>query len=524
MDKGARIRATALSARSCPLVKMHPVSVLQGCRCTACGEPALLAQSTDWDPAEVMAGAIACSRCGATFDVIWGTPFIGHYEADDIMSLIEIAANAREDNSYGSRQDVERLEGVLRSYDEARDGSAFLATCSDDFARATWFENRYTEYSAFRSLAKVVELADRDILDVGAGTGQDSWRLVQAGARVTAVEYNPMLIRRGRSVVPEARWVGGFSHVLPFESETFDIVCCNAALHHMRDIPQAIREMLRVLRTGGWLLTVGDPFRADDSGEETEFEIFDRHSDVLLGVNESIPRFEDLVQTLVAYEDRLAVTFLTSALYGISERRLRFRKRSNQREWPFAAKERLAKTAGSVSMRAYVQEPLRLSGKTQGREALRSGTFADLLTDYDAAVAALVPLLPSSFVDCAFPGERQTKFELLNGWQKPKRGRGFRTAYRRARWFLTRPAEAHALRFQVRSAGRGRVGGSLEVHLAGSPAATITLGNRWSETWVMLDDVASAMRFVCELRVVLPDVNNAEFDDYCFAVKDRQFV
>lgn len=505
------------------------MSALQGCRCTACGQPALVARTLDWDPEEVVAGAIACSGCGAAFDVIWGTPFIGHYEPEDIIGLIEIAANARGDNPSGSRQDVERLEGVLRSYHEARDKPAFLTECFDDFAHAPWFENRYTEYSAFRSLAKGIELADRDILDVGAGSGQDLWRLLQAGGRVTAVEYNPMLIRRGRSVVPEARWVGGFSHVLPFESETFDVVCCNAALHHMRDVPQAIREMLRVLRTGGWLITVGDPFRADDSEEDTEFEIFDRHADVLLGVNESIPRFDDLVRTLVAYEDRLDVRFLTSALYGMREhgvgaRVFRFLKRSNQRAWPFAAKERLAMTAGTLSMRAHVRMPLGLTGETQGRAALRSGAYADLLTDYDAAVAGLVPLLPSSFIDCAFPGERQTKFELLNGWQKPERGRSFRTAYRRARWFLTRPAEARALQFRVRSTEPGRVGGSLEVHAAGSQAATVTLGHQWSETSVPLDDVAPGMPFVCELRVVLPDVTNAEFDDYCFAVKDRQFV
>jgi hypothetical protein len=113
---------------------------------------------------------------------------------------------------------------------------------------------------------------------------------------------------------------------------------------------------------------------------------------------------------------------------------------------------------------------------------------------------------------------------LLNGWQKPERGRGFRTAYRRARWFLTRPAEARALQFRVKSAEPGQVGGSLEVHAAGSLAATVMLGNQWSETSVALDHVAPRMRFVCELRVVLPDVTNAEFDDYCFAVKERHFV
>lgn len=500
------------------------MSPLHGCRCTACGESALIARSVHWDPEDVLPRAIACSRCGATFDVIWGTPFIGHYESADIMGLIEIAANAREDNSYAGREDLARLEEILSRYHDARDRSTFLAKCSEDFAHASWFENRYTEFSAFRALVKDIELADREVLDVGAGTGQDSWRLLQAGARVTAVEYNPVLIRRGRSVVPEARWVGGFSHVLPFASETFDVVCCNAALHHMRDVREAIREMLRVLRTGGSLLTVGDPFRADDSGEETEFEIFDRHPDVLLGVNESIPRFEDFGQTLVAHEDRLDVTFLTSALYGMSERTFPLFKRSNPRVWPFAARKRLAKAAGSFSIRADVLKPLGLSASTQVETVLRAGSYATLLSDYDTSIAALVPLLPSSFVDSAFPGERQTKFDLLNGWQKPNPGLDYRTAYKRARWFLTRSAKTRALRFSVKATQGSRVGASLHVHVAGRRAAVVPLGNRWLETTVALEGIPVETRFICELRVELRNISDPEFDDYCFAVKDRQFV
>jgi hypothetical protein len=44
------------------------------------------------------------------------------------------------------------------------------------------------------------------------------------------------------------------------------------------------------------------------------------------------------------------------------------------------------------------------------------------------------------------------------------------------------------------------------------------------EASVALSRVAPGMRLVCELGVVLGDAINAEFDDYCFAVKDRQIV
>ena len=356
----------------------------------------------------MLVDAITCDSCGARFDVAWGTPFLGHYQAEDTPGLVEIAANARADNVYADRQDVERLEGLLQRYHETTDRSQFVATCRDEFAHASWFGHRYAEYSAFYSLSKNIDFADRDVLDVGAGTGYDTWRLVQAGGLVTAFEYNPVLIRRGRGVVPEARWIGGLAHVLPFESETFDIVCCNAALHHMRDVPGAMHEMLRVLRPGGWLLTTGDPFRADDSGDETELEVFDRHPDVLLGVNESIPLFGELVEALVSNENRITVRFLTSSFSGEREGRLRTlmrrRRRRESREWSFRQRKTLSTASGSLSIRARVRTPLRLPRKTQGVTVLRAGAYASVLDDYDAALAVLAPILPSSFVDLAFPG------------------------------------------------------------------------------------------------------------------------
>jgi len=490
-----------------------------------CDGSALVIREADWNPQRVLIGAIECGDCGTTFDVVWGTPFLGHYEASDIAGLIEIATNARADNAYATRQDVERIEELLRRYDAAADKSAFTAKCSDDFARAPWFANRYSEYSAFRVLTDGIEFAGREVLDVGAGTGYDTWRLVQAGGRVTAFEYNPVLIRRGRSVVPEARWIGGLAHVLPFESETYDVVCCNAALHHMRDVPGTMQEMLRVLRPGGWLLTTGDPFRADASGEETELAVFDGHPDVLLGVNESIPRFSELVAALVANEHCVSVTLMTASCEGVRERtlhRLRLRGASSEtRQWSLSNTKQLAEASGNISIKVRVRKRLHLPGRTQGPTPLRAGAYAEVLDDYDAALAALLPIFPDSLVDIGFPGKRQTKFELLNGWQRPAPGESFRTAYRRARWFLTRPPGADALRFDVKATRSG--GASLEVLLGWSPAAHVLLGSDWSEVSVSLTDIPPATRFVCELRASSPRAG-PEFEDYRFAVKNRRIV
>jgi SAM-dependent methyltransferase len=496
------------------------------CQCTACGQPTLITRKTEWTSDRILAEAIACVSCGATFDVIWGVPFLGHYEADDIAGLVEIAANAREDNAYATRQDVERVERLLQRYHDAVDRSQFLTICSDDFARAPWFANRYTEYSAFRSLTSQIEFVNREVLDVGAGTGYDTWRLVQRGGRVTAFEYNPVLIRRGRSVVPEARWIGGFAHGLPFQSEKFDIVCCNAALHHMRDVRGAMHEMLRVLRHGGWLLTTGDPFRSEQSPDETELDVFDEHPDVLLGVNESIPRLQELVETLALNEDRLSIRLLTSSLVrereGWFRRLLRPNDLSDYREWSFSKRKRLSTASGNISIRAQVRKPLYLIAKNQGPPVLPAGEYATVLDDYDLALGTLAPILPSYLVDRPFPGDRQTKFELLNGWQKPVAGKGYRTAYKRARWFLTRPPNANALRFSAKAEG-GRIG-SLEVRLAGQVVAKISLTDAWSEAVAPLTHIQPATRFVCEMRVIPSEIGELGFDDYRFGVKDRQFV
>ncbi len=48
--------------------------------------------------------------------------------------------------------------------------------------------------------------------------------------------------------------VVGDAHELPFENETFDQILCTEVLEHLHTPEQAIKEMHRVLKTGGTLL------------------------------------------------------------------------------------------------------------------------------------------------------------------------------------------------------------------------------------------------------------------------------
>jgi SAM-dependent methyltransferase len=509
---------------------------LAGCHCPHCAAPALHGPDAPPDPGAISPAAIRCGACGETYDIIWGAPFLGHYDRADSLGLLEFAANERAVSHYPSRAALERIEALLAGYAAAEDRPRFIAENPDEYARESWFGNRWNEHQAFMALAEGVEFAGRDALDVGAGTGADAWRLVHLGAQVTAIEVDPMQVRRGMWVLPEARWFGGISHVLPFEDASFDLVCCNAALHQMRDVRAAMREMLRVLRPGGTLLTTGDLFRAAGAGVEA--------ADVRLGMGESTPRFADIVAELLAHRGDLEIGFHTTNLSGVRLAGAPPQDIPEPRHWTLADQAMLAEASGSLAIRAMLARPLAIAPGRQQAIQLRAGDFAAVQEDFEAAVGKLLPLLPNNCFDLPFPGSALSRFEALNGWQAPDRADQARRGVHRARWFLTRPAAAAppprpwyrlfskppgtstsvgALEFEVaRPTARP---GQFSVLINGQPAsAPVALGTAWQRVRVPLPaSLAPGARFVCELRLTLAQPEGAGFDDHVFAVRQRAF-
>ncbi len=299
---------------------------------------------------------LACAGCGTKYEHALDVPFLGSYEAEDTLGLIEIAANiSNRDTLYFTPDSVEDLEKLCAQYELASDKAAF-AQANPPVAEP-WFPYRYNEYLTVHRLLKGISLEGKRVLDVGAGLGFDSQRLALKGAEVTALEFSPILAANGRRSFPNMRWIGGFSHALPFKSGSFDAVCFNAALHHMRDIPTAIAEALRVLRVGGTLITTSDPFRANGTPQSHELKVFDRHTAVLLGINEQIPCFNEFVATLQKHAKKLKVELFTHMLYGG-----RSGSGPNLAEWTAwdLAEDGtlLGQRAGSLAIRVTLLEPI----------------------------------------------------------------------------------------------------------------------------------------------------------------------
>lgn len=97
--------------------------------------------------------------------------------------------------------------------------------------------------------------AGQSALDVGCGPGNFTGFLARAvgpsGVAVGLDASDSMLSKAVATNGAEAAYLRGDAESLPFQSDSFDAVCCLAALYLMNDPYAAIAESVRVLRPGG---------------------------------------------------------------------------------------------------------------------------------------------------------------------------------------------------------------------------------------------------------------------------------
>jgi SAM-dependent methyltransferase len=90
------------------------------------------------------------------------------------------------------------------------------------------------------------------VLDLGAGTGKLTALLAGLGADVTAVEPDDSMLARLRGGLPSVPALSGRAEAIPLPGGSVDAVLCGQAMHWF-DMPRALPEIARVLRSGGVL-------------------------------------------------------------------------------------------------------------------------------------------------------------------------------------------------------------------------------------------------------------------------------
>jgi SAM-dependent methyltransferase len=92
----------------------------------------------------------------------------------------------------------------------------------------------------------------RTALDLGAGTGKFTARLAATGARVIAVEPVAEMRAALFATLPDVEVLPGTATAIPLADASVDVVTCGQSFHWFAT-PQALAEIARVLRPGGWL-------------------------------------------------------------------------------------------------------------------------------------------------------------------------------------------------------------------------------------------------------------------------------
>lgn len=104
--------------------------------------------------------------------------------------------------------------------------------------------------------------ADMEVLDVGCGTGFLTEGIRAVAPRVTGLDITWDQLRRARAKL-DVPLVRGDAESLPFRDEAFDAVLSSGSIEYWPAPVDALREMHRVLRPGGFAL-VGGPTRPRD--------------------------------------------------------------------------------------------------------------------------------------------------------------------------------------------------------------------------------------------------------------------
>jgi ubiquinone/menaquinone biosynthesis C-methylase UbiE len=111
-------------------------------------------------------------------------------------------------------------------------------------------------------LARSVAALDQPkVLDLGCGAGHASFATAPFAREVVAFDLTAGMLEVTAAAAKER----GFSNIsttqgsvaeLPFHSQQFDFVMSRYSAHHWKDVPQALREVKRVLKPGGQVCVI----------------------------------------------------------------------------------------------------------------------------------------------------------------------------------------------------------------------------------------------------------------------------
>ena len=125
------------------------------------------------------------------------------------------------------------------------------------------WDERYYSRELFRRLDEMVGsfgLSKGDcVLDVGCGTGgliPSLLKILSPSGVIHAIDFAEEMVKRAKKKFEDyqnVHFILGSVETLPFDEASFNYVICFGAFPHFNGKEKALKEMHRVLKTGGYL-------------------------------------------------------------------------------------------------------------------------------------------------------------------------------------------------------------------------------------------------------------------------------
>lgn len=121
------------------------------------------------------------------------------------------------------------------------------------------YEDSWSQYLYFDRIHKGViglvnvESAPGDIVDIGCGTGRLLRRIRERWpyARLIGVDPAEGMVKKARQMMPDSTFIVSPAESIPLPDASVDLVFSTTSFHHWSDQLQGIREIRRILRSGG---------------------------------------------------------------------------------------------------------------------------------------------------------------------------------------------------------------------------------------------------------------------------------
>jgi hypothetical protein len=121
-------------------------------RCVHCNGATLAMTPIAGSDRLIKHGAIICKSCFSSSDVINDVPFIGGYDGQDFIGLIEVVATAEMNIGGISIETARLLQQLLKEYHEAPDKAHWIQNHPNEMVRASWFSYRYHDFIQSHSI------------------------------------------------------------------------------------------------------------------------------------------------------------------------------------------------------------------------------------------------------------------------------------------------------------------------------------------------------------------------------------